>query len=277
VKRRFLKTAKWYSKKAAPEKGRSSFLQVWYHGQDKGRPDGGRIVCRRHEEYLFITERRSGMLLEEERRELVVYGKRMLADRLVTLTSGNISIYDPETGYMAVTPSGIPYDETTPQDIVVMTLDGKVVDGSRKPSSENRLHAAVYKARPHARAVVHTHSMFATTLGIAGEEVKAVHFLLPDLMGRGTVPLVPYVTYGTQALAERVREAMKDSPACLLQNHGMVASGTSLADAYARASAVETTAEMQWRAECIGKMRVLTEAEVEETFESFRTSYGQKA
>ena len=134
------------------------------------------------------------MLLEEERLELVVYGKRMLADRLVTLTSGNLSIYDPETGYMAVTPSGIPYDETTPRDIVVMTLDGKVVDGSRKPSSENRLHAAVYKARPHARAVVHTHSMFATTLGIAGEEVKAVHFLLPDLMGRGNVPLVPYVT-----------------------------------------------------------------------------------
>lgn len=217
------------------------------------------------------------MLLEEERRELVVYGKRMLADRLVTLTSGNISIFDPETGYMAVTPSGIPYDETTPQDIVVMTLDGKIVDGNRKPSSENRLHAAVYKARPHARAVVHTHSMFATTLGIAGEEVKAVHFLLPDLMGRGTVPLVPYVTYGTQALAERVREAMKDSPACLLQNHGMVASGTSLADAYARASAVETTAEMQWRAACLGRMRVLTEEEVEETFESFRTSYGQKA
>ena len=192
------------------------------------------------------------MLLEEERLELVVYGKRMLADRLVTLTSGNISIYDPETGYMAVTPSGIPYDETTPQDIVVMTLDGKVVDGSRKPSSENRLHAAVYKARPHARAVVHTHSMFATTLGI-------------------------YVTYGTEALAERVREAMKDSPACLLQNHGMVASGTSLADAYARASAVETTAEMQWRAACLGRMRILTGQEVEETFESFRTSYGQKA
>ena len=96
-------------------------------------------------------------------------------------------------------------------------------------------------------------------------------------MGRGSVPLVPYVTYGTEALAERVREAMKDSPACLLQNHGMVASGTSLADAYARASAVETTAEMQWRAECIGKMRILTEQEVGETFESFRTSYGQKA
>ncbi len=169
------------------------------------------------------------MLLETERRELVIYGKRMLADKLVTLTSGNISIYDPETGYMAVTPSGIPYDETAPQDIVVMTLDGKIVDGSRKPSSENRLHAAVYKARPHARAVVHTHSMFATTLGIAGEEVKAVHFLLPDLMGRGNVPLVPYVTYGTEALAERVREAMKDSPACLLQNHGMVASGRNIA------------------------------------------------
>lgn len=216
------------------------------------------------------------MLMEKERKELVDYGNRMFQDGLVTLTSGNISVYDPETGLMAITPSGIPYPETRPEDIVIMKLDGTIVDGQRKPSSENQLHAAVYRARKDARAVVHTHSMFATVLGIAGEKVEAVHFLLPNVCGRKDVPLVPYVTYGTKELAEEVMGEMKDSPAVLLQNHGMVASGISLNDAYTRASAVETCAEYQWRAECIGKPRLLTEAEAEDTYQSYRTKYGQK-
>ncbi len=216
------------------------------------------------------------MLMEKERQELVDYGNRMFADGLVTLTSGNISVYDPETGYMAITPSGIPYAETRPEDIVIMTLDGKIIDGARKPSSENQLHAAVYRVRGDARAVVHTHSTYATVLGIAGQNVEAVHFLLPNVMGRADVPLLPYVTYGTKELADEVREAMKETPAVLLQNHGMVAAGSSLADAYTRASAIETTAELQWRAECIGKPRLLTEEEAEETYRSYSTMYGQK-
>lgn len=216
------------------------------------------------------------MLMEKERGALVDYGNRMFADGLVTLTSGNISVYDPETGYMAITPSGIPYSVTRPEDIVIMTLDGKIIDGTRKPSSENQLHAAVYRVRKDARAVVHTHSTFATVLGIAGRKVESVHFLLPNVMGRGDVPLLPYLTYGTKELAEEVERAMADTPAVLLQNHGMVAAGSSLEDAYVRASAVETTAELQWRAECIGKARILTEQEVEDTYASYSTRYGQK-
>jgi len=216
------------------------------------------------------------MLMEKERRALVDYGNRMFADGLVTLTSGNISAYDPETGYMAITPSGIPYAETKPEDIVIMTLDGKIVDGARKPSSENQLHAAVYRVRKDAGAVVHTHSTFATVLGIAGQKVESVHFLLPNVMGRGDVPLLPYVTYGTKELADEVGKAMAYTPAVLLQNHGMVACGSSLEDAYTRASAVETTAELQWRAECIGKPRLLTEEEVKDTYQSYSTKYGQQ-
>ena len=88
--------------------------------------------------------------------------------------------------------------------------------------------------------------------------------------------LLPYLTYGTKELAEEVERAMADTPAVLLQNHGMVAAGSSLEDAYVRASAVETTAELQWRAECIGKARILTEQEVEDTYASYSTRYGQK-
>lgn len=216
------------------------------------------------------------MRMDRERNLLVEYGKRMFEDGLVTLTSGNISIYDPETGRMAITPSGIPYFETRPEDIVIMTLDGKVVDGKRKPSSEHNLHAAVYKVRPEARATVHTHSTFATTLGIAGESLKAVSFILPNACGRGEIPLLPYVTYGTRDLADLVEGAMRETPAVLLQNHGMVACGASMEEAYTRASVIETTAELQWRAECIGRPRVLTEEESRATYQSFTTGYGQK-
>lgn len=216
------------------------------------------------------------MLMEKERRELVEYGMRMFQDHLVTLTSGNISIYDAETGYMAITPSGIPYAQTEPEDIVIMTLDGRIVEGTRKPSSEHALHASVYRARKDAGAVVHTHSTYATVIGIAGEELLAVHFLLANMTGARKVPLVPYCTYGTKELAFEVEKAMAFCPACLLQNHGMVASGRDIAEAYLTATVVEQTAELQYRAECIGKPRVLTEEEVRETCDSYARHYGQK-
>ena len=99
------------------------------------------------------------MLLEEIRKKIVDYGNQLISSGLTIGTAGNISIYDPETGYMAISPSGIPYAQTTPEDVVVMDLQGNVVDGKRKPSSENGLHAAFYLEKPDARAVVHAHSM----------------------------------------------------------------------------------------------------------------------
>ena len=104
------------------------------------------------------------MIMEAERQQIVDYGKKMSASGLSVGTSGNISIYDPETGYMAISPSGLGYFDTEAKDIVVMDLDGNIIDGERKPSSEHGLHTIVYKNRPEARAVVHTHSPYATTL-----------------------------------------------------------------------------------------------------------------
>lgn len=216
------------------------------------------------------------MLMMEARQELVDYGKKMFEDGLVTMTSGNISIFDPRTGYMAITPSGIPYFETAPEDIVIMTLDGKIVEGTRKPSSEHDLHASVYKVRPEARAAVHTHSKYATVLSILGEEVKAVHFTFANVLDRASIPVAPYHTYGTPELAESVKEALKDSPACLMANHGMVASGRSLEDAYLAASVIESTAELQYLAQCVGTPSVLSGKEVHDTYENFTKHYGQK-
>ena len=102
------------------------------------------------------------MLLQEEREEIVEYGKRMSGDRLAAGTSGNISIYNAEKGWMAISPSGIGYFDTKPEDVVVMDLNGDIIEGWRKPSSEWALHTAMYKAKPGCRAVVHTHSMYCT-------------------------------------------------------------------------------------------------------------------
>ncbi|MFV0411945.1 MAG: class II aldolase/adducin family protein, partial [Oscillospiraceae bacterium] len=103
------------------------------------------------------------MLMEKARQEIADFGRKMSADGLSKGTSGNLSIYDPETGYMAIGPSGLGYFETEAEDVVVMTLDGKIVEGKRKPSSEHDLHAVFYRNKPDARAVVHTHSTYCTT------------------------------------------------------------------------------------------------------------------
>ena len=106
------------------------------------------------------------MLMEFERQQIVDYGKRISSEKLTSGTSGNISIYDPETGLMAISPSGIDYFETKPEDIVIMKLDGTIVEGNRKPSSEHNLHIALYKVKKDARSIIHTHSTYCTVLSI---------------------------------------------------------------------------------------------------------------
>ena len=104
------------------------------------------------------------MLLEEMRQKVVDYGNQLISSGLTIGTAGNISMYDPETGYMVISPSGIPYAKTTAEDVVVMDLQGNIVDSKRTPSSEHSLHAAFYLEKPDARAVVDAHSMYCTTL-----------------------------------------------------------------------------------------------------------------
>lgn len=109
------------------------------------------------------------MLMQEERELVVEYGRKMSTDRLSTGTSGNISVCNAEKGLMAISPSGMDYFSTTPEDVVITDLEANIVDGVRKPSSEWALHTAFYRHKPHARAVVHTHSMYCTTFAVLGQ------------------------------------------------------------------------------------------------------------
>ena len=213
------------------------------------------------------------MLMEKERQEIVDYGKKMSSAGLSKGTSGNISAYDPACGYMAISPSGLDYFETNAEDIVILDLDGNIVEGNRKPSSEHALHATIYKLHPDARGVVHAHSTYCTTFACLKQPIEAVHYLLAGAQTY-RIPCADYATYGTEELAEKVRQVKGNGLAMLFASHGMVAFGPSLSKAFNVAENVEWVAEIQWRTMCVGKPAVLSKEEIDVVVESFKT-YGQ--
>lgn len=213
------------------------------------------------------------MLLQKEREEIVEYGKKMSSAGLSSGTSGNISIYNAEENLVAISPSGIGYYDTKAEDVVIIDLEGNIVDGDKKPSSEWALHTVFYKKKPNARAVVHAHSRFCTTFAVLNQPIRAVHYVIGDA-GTATVPCAPYKTFGTVELAEATIEACGDSDAVLLGNHGLLTCGTSLKSAYGLACNMEFIAEVQYRAMCVGQPVILSDEEMNHVMEEFK-SYGQ--
>ena len=187
--------------------------------------------------------------------------------------SGNVSCRFGDG--MLITPSGMAYDTLTPSDIVFVGDDGAVSPGSRKPSSEWHFHLAAYGARPEAGAVVHTHSMHATVLACAHQPIPAFHYMVAAA-GGADIPLVPYALFGTDELARYVAQGLANRRACLMANHGQIATGETLAAALELAAEVETLAEQYSKVLMLGPPRLLTAAEMDAALERFKT-YGQKA
>jgi len=184
--------------------------------------------------------------------------------------SGNVSVRWKD-GFL-ITPSGLPYEETRPADVVFVDRKGKPT-GKRPPSSEWRFHHDIYRTRKDAQAVVHAHSSFATTLACLGMDVPAFHYMIA-VAGGNNIRCAPYATFGTQELSDHALKAMADRKACLLANHGMIATGDSLKHALALAVEVEALCEQYWRAVQIGEPAILSDAEMESVLEKFKT-YGK--
>lgn len=187
-------------------------------------------------------------------------------------TSGNISVRV-EEGFL-ITPSGVPYNEMEPGDIVMMKLDASH-KGARKPSTEWRFHRDIMAKKPEVGAVIHLHSMFCTSLSILRREIPAVHYMIAAA-GGPTVPCVPYVTWGTQELADYILGALENRTACLLANHGMVCVGPNLKKAAWLAVEIEALAAQYWRALQVGVPYILPDDEIERVIEKFK-NYGQPA
>jgi L-fuculose-phosphate aldolase len=213
------------------------------------------------------------MLLEKERSEIVRFGRKMLAARLTSGTGGNLSIFAQGEGLVAISPSGIEYEDMQPGDVPVVDLAGVTVEGTRKPSSELGFHLSLYRQRPDIRAVVHTHSVYATTMACLHWEIPAVHYLVA-FSGR-KVPLAPYATFGSEELAAHVAATIGDYNAVLLANHGLVTVGPNLATAFAVAEEIELVARIYYQAKCIGEPVIVPEGEMSKVIEKF-ASYGQK-
>ena len=213
------------------------------------------------------------MLLLEEREQIVAFGIKASERGLCPGTSGNISAFNREQGLMAISPSGMNYEDTKPEDIVVMDLSSNIVDGRRKPSSEWGLHSIFYKNRPDVGGIVHTHSLYCTTYAVLGRTIKAVHYAMADAK-TAEIPLVPYVLFGTPELAELAYKGCGSANAVLLQNHGIVCLGETLSKAYSLALNTEYTAQLQYQAEAIGEPCALTQQQIDEVRGRFCT-YGQ--
>lgn len=187
-------------------------------------------------------------------------------------TSGNLSIRFND-GFL-ITPSGLPYKETLPVDIVFMQFDGSA-KGRRKPSSEWHFHRDILAARTEINVILHTHSPFATTLACLGKDVPAFHYMIA-VTGAKMIRCAPYATYGTEELSRHAVEALGGSRACLLANHGMIVLGEDLKGSLALAVEVESLCEQYWRALQIGTPNLLSDDEIHRVLEKFKC-YGAKA
>ncbi len=190
-------------------------------------------------------------------------------------TSGNASerrLDVPHTFW--ITPSGVGWSDIGLADLVMLSVQtGEVVSGTLRPSTEWRAHQAIYSTHPWVGGIVHLHSLYATILSVIGIPVLPVHYQMARVGDQ--VPVVPYQTFGTTALARRVAETIaSDTRAVLIENHGLFAVGDSADDALRAADEVEWTAEVQYRAMLVKSPRVLTRDELSEARDAFRT-YGQ--
>lgn len=180
--------------------------------------------------------------------------------------SGNLSERHGEG--MLISASGCNFDAITADDFVEMDLNGNT-HGARRPSSEWAFHAAIYRQRPDAGAVVHVHSPWATTLACLRRPIPAFHYMVA-VAGGHDIPCVPYATFGTAALAEHVADALRKRNACLMANHGQVALADTVSGALELAMEVELLARCYGQALSIGEPALLTDQEMDEALERFR-------
>lgn len=213
-------------------------------------------------------------MLEQLREELVELHLELPRNNLVAWTSGNVSARDPESGLIAIKPSGIRYEDLRPEHIVILDIDGNVKEGSLKPSSDTASHLYIYRHRSDVGGVVHTHSAYATAFAAVGRPIPVVLTAIADEFG-GPIPCGEFALIGDEAIGKVVLESIGQSPAVLLKNHGVFTIGKNARAAVKAAVMTEDNARTVWLALQIGVPDEIPPEDVAKLHHRYTHVYGQ--
>ena len=218
------------------------------------------------------------MKFDKERKIVVEAGKEMLENRLTVGTWGNISLRTSERDKCVITPSGMSYQRMSPEDMTVIDLSGKVVEGRWKPSRELEMHCGIYRARKDVNAIVHTHPVFSSVLAVLKEDLPPIIEDMVMLLG-GEVEVTEYTLPGTKELAEKAVNALGDKNAVLLANHGAVCVGSDMKRTLTACKVLEKSAQIYVYSKMIGQPTLLSPEDVKKLREAsmgYLKLWGQK-
>lgn len=201
------------------------------------------------------------MTVQQMREDVWNWTKQSYSEGLFAGTSGNLSMMDRETGVMVITPSSIPYETIRPEDMMVIKLDGTVLEGRHRPSSEWRMHAVIYQRKPEVNAVIHTHSPYATAFAVNNQKIPAILIEMVPFLG-GDVPLAAFALPGTEEVGLEAVQVLKERTGCLLANHGVLAVGDTLRRAHLRAVYIEDAAKICSLALSNGEITTISEEQI---------------
>ncbi|MCL4247363.1 MAG: L-ribulose-5-phosphate 4-epimerase [Anaerolineae bacterium] len=217
------------------------------------------------------------MLLPELRETVCQLHAELPRNHLVAWTSGNLSARDPDTNLVVIKPSGIKFDDLTPENMVVVDIDGKLIEGDYSPSSDTASHCYIYRHMPEVNGVVHTHSRYATAFAVLGKGIPCVTTAMGDEFG-GEIPCGGFRLIGGEEIGQIVVETLTGhrSPSCLLQNHGVFALGKNAENAIKAAIMTEDNAAIVWTAMQIGTPIPIPQGEIDKLFDRYQNVYGQR-
>jgi L-ribulose-5-phosphate 4-epimerase len=213
-------------------------------------------------------------VLEHLKEELYHLHLELPKNELVKWTGGNVSARDPETGLVVIKPSGVRYEALRPEDHIVVNLDGEVVEGDLKPSSDTESHLYIYRQRPDVNGVVHTHSPYATAFAAVGKPIPCCLTAIADEFG-GPIPCAGFALIGSEAIGKQVVEHIGSSKVVLLKQHGVFTIGETATAAVKSAVMVEDIAKTVWLALQIGEPEEIDLGAIERLHYRYTHIYGQ--
>jgi len=213
-------------------------------------------------------------MLEKLREEVWRMNLELPKNRLVSMTSGNVSGRDKKTNYVVIKPSGISYEDLKPSHMVVVDLEGKIIEGSLKPSVDTPTHLYIYRHRDDVKGIVHTHSNYATSFAALGKTIPVYLTAMADEFG-GSIPVGAYAKIGGEEIGEEIINSIGDSPAILMKNHGVFTIGPSVKAALKTAVMLEDIAKTVFLALLQGTPDEIPLEEVKRAHRRYKEKYGQ--